>query len=110
LIIRSTRPIWNVLRFAHFLALAAITVRFLLQTGPDCKSRWLRPVILCGQHCWRFSASGFLAFCRAFHPAEVARRCRMRFRYHGSGIILMCAAHGLFFRVQGRRRQGRNAR
>ncbi|MFG3757175.1 OpgC domain-containing protein, partial [Klebsiella pneumoniae] len=40
----------DVLRFAHFLALAAITVRFLHKDWPGLKSRWLRPLVLCGQH------------------------------------------------------------
>src|SRR6267142_6138635 len=37
----------DVLRFAHFLALAAITVRFLPKDWPGLKSPWLRPLILC---------------------------------------------------------------
>src|SRR6201747_1180110 len=40
----------DVLRFAHFLALAAITVRFLPKDWSGLKSPWLRPLILCGQH------------------------------------------------------------
>src|ERR1700676_193580 len=40
----------DVLRFAHFLALAAITVRFVPKGWPGLKSPWLRPMILCGQH------------------------------------------------------------
>src|SRR6201747_1149106 len=39
----------DVLRFAHFLALAAITVRFLPNHWPGLKSPWLRPLVLCGQ-------------------------------------------------------------
>src|SRR3981189_3545902 len=38
------------LRFAHFLALAAITVRFLPKTWPGLKSPWLRPLIPRGAH------------------------------------------------------------
>src|SRR5436189_1392966 len=37
----------DVLLFAHFLALAAITVRFLPMDWPPLKSVWLRPLILC---------------------------------------------------------------
>src|ERR1700755_1323561 len=40
----------DVLRFAHFLALAAITVRFLPRNWAGLKSPWLRPLIVCGQH------------------------------------------------------------
>ena len=44
------KPNLDVLRFAHFLALAAITVRFLPRDWVGLKSPWLRPLILCGQH------------------------------------------------------------
>ncbi|WP_398471326.1 OpgC domain-containing protein, partial [Tardiphaga sp.] len=44
------KPDLDVLRFAHFLALAALTVRFLPKDWPGLKSIWLRPMILCGQH------------------------------------------------------------
>src|ERR1700750_2179542 len=40
----------DVLRFAHFLALAALTVHYLPRTWPGLKSRWLRPLIVCGPH------------------------------------------------------------
>src|SRR5258708_10859058 len=40
----------DVLSFAHFLALAAITVRFLPRDWPRMKSPGLKPLILCGQH------------------------------------------------------------
>src|SRR6516162_4063599 len=40
----------DVLRFAHFLALAAVTVRFLPRDWAGLKSPWFKPLILCGQH------------------------------------------------------------
>src|SRR6202012_5362695 len=53
----------DVLRFAHFLALAAITVRFLHKDWPGLKSIWLRPLVLCGQHSLEIFCLGvFLAF------------------------------------------------
>src|SRR5712664_3009081 len=53
----------DVLRFAHFLALAAITVRFLPKDWPGLKSPWLKPLILCGQHSLEIFCLGvFLAF------------------------------------------------
>src|ERR1700738_3235741 len=53
----------DVLRFAHFLALAAVTVRFVPQGWPGLKSPWLRPMILCGQHSLEIFCLGlFLAF------------------------------------------------
>jgi hypothetical protein len=53
----------DVLRFAHFLALAAITVRFVPAGWPGLNSPWLRSMILCGQHSLEIFALGvFLAF------------------------------------------------
>lgn len=40
----------DVLRFAHFLALAAVTVRFVPRDWPALKSPILWPAIVCGQH------------------------------------------------------------
>ena len=70
------------LRFAHFLALAAITVRFLPKDWPGLKSPWLRPLILCGQHSLEIFCLGvFLAFAGHFVLAEVSGRCRDAFCY-----------------------------
>src|SRR5215218_745052 len=41
-----TKTDMDVPRFAHFLALAAVTVRLLPKDWPGLKSPWLRPVIL----------------------------------------------------------------
>ena len=63
----------DVLRFAHFLALAAITVRFLPKDWPGLKSPWLRPMILCGQHSLEIFCLGvFLAFAGHFVLAEIS--------------------------------------
>src|SRR5262249_5768998 len=40
----------DVLRFAHFLALATVTVRFVRRDSPWLESPFLRPTIMCGQH------------------------------------------------------------
>ena len=82
----------DVLRFAHFLALAAITVRFLPKDWPGLKSPWLRPLILCGQHSLEIFCLGvFLAFagisCWPRFPAAPV----MHFIVSISGILIMCA-------------------
>ena len=72
----------DVLRFAHFLALAAVTVRFLPRDWPGLKSPWLRPLILCGQHSLEIFCLGvFLAFAGHFVLAEVSG---------GAGAALRC--------------------
>src|SRR3954471_6693136 len=87
----------DVLRFAHFLALAALTVRFLPKSWAGLKSVWLRPLILCGQHSLEIFCLGvFLAFAGHFVLAEVSGGAGMHFVISVSGIIIMTAAAWLF--------------
>jgi len=82
----------DVLRFAHFLALAAITVRFLPKDWSGLKSPWLRPLILCGQHSLEIFCLGvFLAFAGHFLLAEISGGAGLHFIISISGILIMCA-------------------
>ena len=82
----------DVLRFAHFLALAAVTVRFLPKDWPGLKSAWLRPLILCGQHSLEIFCLGvFLAFAGHFLLAEVSGGAAMHLLISISGILIMWA-------------------
>jgi hypothetical protein len=87
----------DVLRFAHFLALALITVRLIPQDWPPLKSIWLRPLILCGQHSLEIFCLGvFLAFAGHFVLAEVSGGAGLHFLVSISGILIMSAAAWLF--------------
>jgi hypothetical protein len=80
----------DVLRFAHFLALAAVTVHYLPRTWPGLKSRWLRPLIVCGQHSLEIFCLGvFLAFAGHFILAEVSGGAVMHALISVSGILIM---------------------
>jgi hypothetical protein len=80
----------DVLRFTHFLALAALTVRFLPRDWPGLKSPWLRPLILCGQHSLEIFCLGvFLAFAGHFILAEVSGGPGMHALISLSGILVM---------------------
>ena len=80
----------DVLRFAHFLALAAITVRFLPSDWPGLKSPWLRPLMLCGQHSLEIFCLGvFLAFAGHFILAEVAGGAALHALISLCGIVIM---------------------
>jgi hypothetical protein len=82
----------DVLRFAHFLALAALTVRFLPRDWPGLKSSWLRPLILCGQHSLEIFCLGvFLAFAGHFLLAEINGGAGLHFVISISGILIMWA-------------------
>ena len=91
----------DVLRFAHFLALAALTVRFLPKDWAGLKSPWLRPLILCGQHSLEIFCLGvFLAFAGHFVLAEVSGGPALHAVLHAAvtvaGIVIMSAAAWLF--------------
>ena len=80
----------DVLRFAHFLALAAVTVYFLPSDWPALKSRWLKPLILCGQHSLEIFCLGvFLAFAGHFVLAEVAGGAALHALISFCGILIM---------------------
>jgi hypothetical protein len=82
----------DVLRFAHFLALAALTVHFLPRDWPGLKSSWLRPLILCGQHSLEIFCLGvFLAFAGHFLLAEINGGAVLHFVISISGILIMWA-------------------
>jgi hypothetical protein len=85
-----TKTDLDVLRFAHFLALAALTVRFLPRDWSGLKSPWLRPLILCGQHSLEIFCLGvFLAFAGHFVLAEVSGGALMHTLVSVSGILIM---------------------
>jgi hypothetical protein len=87
----------DVLRFAHFLALALVTVRFIPKNWPGLKSPWLRPLILCGQHSLEIFCLGvFLAFAGHFMLAEISGGAGLHFLVSISGILIMSAAAWLF--------------
>jgi hypothetical protein len=83
----------DVLRFAHFLALAAVTVRFLPRDWPGLRSPILRPAIVCGQHSLEIFCLGvFLAFAGQFIVAEASGGPLLQTAVSVLGIILMIAA------------------
>ncbi|HLZ06247.1 MAG TPA: OpgC domain-containing protein [Bradyrhizobium sp.] len=80
----------DVLRFAHFLALVTITVRFLPRDWPGLKSRWLKPLILCGQHSLEIFCLGvFLAFAGHFILAEGGGGAALHALVTACGILVM---------------------
>ena len=82
----------DVLRFAHFIALATVTVRFVPRDWPRLNSRWLRPAIVCGQHSLEIFCLGvFLAFAAHFAMVEVSGEVWMQFLVSALGIMIMVA-------------------
>jgi len=82
----------DILRFAHFLALAAITARLVPKGWPGLNSPWLRPMILCGQHSLEIFCLGvFLAFAGYFLLAEISGGVGLHFLVALIGILVMSA-------------------
>jgi hypothetical protein len=80
----------DVLRFAHFLALAAVTVYFVPRDWPYLSSPWLRPAILCGQHSLEIFCLGvFLAFAAHFAKVEISPGIPMQILVSALGILIM---------------------
>ena len=87
----------DVLRFAHFLAIAAVAVYFLPSGWSGLQSPWLRPMILCGQHSLEIFCIGvFLAFAGHFVLAEVSGGAGIHLVVSLSGIVIMSAAAAVF--------------
>jgi hypothetical protein len=80
----------DVLRFAHFVALAVITVRFIPADWPWLKARFLRPMILCGQHSLEVFCFGiFLSFLGHFITSEISRSVGVQILISVLGILAM---------------------
>ncbi|MGZ3410341.1 MAG: OpgC domain-containing protein [Xanthobacteraceae bacterium] len=96
----------DVLRFAHFLALAVITVWFIPRDWPYLKSHWLRPAIICGQHSLEIFCLGvFLAFAGHIALQEVSAGVVAQIVVSVLGIIVMIGVATLiswYKRVEGR--------
>jgi hypothetical protein len=96
----------DVLRFAHFLALAAVTVRLVPRTWPLLQSRALYPAILCGQHSLEIFCLGvFLAFAGHFAMVEISAAIWMQVLISAVGVVAMIATAALiswYKRAEGR--------
>jgi len=96
----------DVLRFAHFLALAALTVRFIPRDWPVLQSPWLQPAIRCGQHSLEIFCLGvFLAFAAHFVMVEFYGGTAMQVAMSMAGILIMIGTAVViswYKRVEGR--------
>jgi hypothetical protein len=86
----------DVLRFAHFLALAAVTVRFIPRDWPGLKWPILQPAIRCGQHSLEIFCLGvFLAFAGQFVISEYSGGPLIQIAISITGIIIMIGTANL---------------
>jgi hypothetical protein len=96
----------DVLRFAHFLSLAVLTIRLVPRDWAGLRSPWLRPAILCGQHSLEIFCLGvFLSFAAHFAMVEINEGVGMQVATSLLGIILMVATAAViswYKRIEGR--------
>ena len=86
----------DVLRFAHFLALAALTVQFIPRDWPPLKSRAFWPLIVCGQHSLEIFCLGvFLSFAGHFAMVEISGALWMQVVVSVLGIVIMIGTAAL---------------
>jgi hypothetical protein len=86
----------DVLRFAHFLALAAVTVHFVPRDWPGLKWPILQPAIRCGQHSLEIFCLGvFLAFAGQFVISEYSGGPLIQIAISITGIIIMIGTANL---------------
>jgi hypothetical protein len=80
----------DVLRFAHFLALATVTMWFVPRNWPALRSPLFQPAILCGQHSLEIFCLGvFLAFAAHFAMSEISGGIGMQVTASVVGIAVM---------------------
>jgi hypothetical protein len=83
----------DVLRFAHFLALAALTVHFVPRDWPMLKSWVFWPLVVCGQHSLEIFCLGvFLSFAGHFAMVEISGALWVQILVSLLGILTMIAA------------------
>jgi hypothetical protein len=97
----------DVLRFAHFLALATLTLRYVPQDWSALTSPIMRPAILCGQHSLEIFCLGvFLSFVGHFAMVEISDGLAMQVVVSALGIVAMVATAALiswYKNIEGRK-------
>ncbi len=87
----------DILRFVHFLALAIIAVRFVPAGWPGLTSRWLWPLVLCGQHSLQIFCLGVaLAFAGYALLMEASASLLLHAVVGAAGILVMSAVAWTF--------------
>lgn len=100
-LIRAIYPIskadFDVLRFAHFLALAVVTLRFVPGNWPGLQSPWFRPMLLCGQYSLQIFALGVaLSFAGYALLMELSAGLALHVVVGMIGILIMCGVARIF--------------
>ena len=77
-------------RLLHFLALATLVIHYMPADAKFLKSKWARPLVLCGQHSLEIFCLGvFLSFSAHFVLTEVSSLIAMQIAVSLIGIAIM---------------------
>jgi hypothetical protein len=80
----------DMLRFTHFLALALVVVRFVPHNWAALTSKWLRPMVMCGQHSLPIFCFGvFLSFAAHWVLMQYTRGVWEQLVVSAAGILTM---------------------
>jgi hypothetical protein len=91
----------HILRFIHFLALAAITIHFIPRDWRMLRRPVLQPLILCGQHSLALFCFGiFLSLAGHIVLVEFSNWIPVQFLVSAAGIALMSAVAWLMTRYE----------
>jgi hypothetical protein len=83
----------DMLRLTHFLALALVVTRFLPRNWTLLNSKWLRPLVLCGQHSLAIFCLGvFLSFGAHWILVQYSKGVWEQLAVSAAGIVIMVAA------------------
>ena len=81
---------FDILRFAHFLALAVVGLRFVPANWAGLRSAWAQPLILCGQYSLQIFALGVaLSFAGYALLMELDAGVALHFIVGAAGILIL---------------------
>ena len=90
----------DMLRFTHFLAVALLVARFFPRRSEILSSKWLHPVVLCGQHSLPLFCFGvFLSFGSHWVLVQYSNGLLAQFAVSFGGIAIMVALAWLLKRT-----------
>ena len=88
---------FDILRFAHFLALAVVALRFVPSGWAGLRSWWARPLILCGQYSLQIIALGVaLSFAGYALLMELDAGALMHVVVGAAGILILYGVARIF--------------
>jgi hypothetical protein len=88
---------FDILRFAHFLALAVVALRFVPANWAGLRSAWAQPLILCGQYSLQIFALGVaLSFAGYALLTELDAGVALHFIVGAAGIFILYGVARVF--------------